>query len=276
MTASYLICATPRSGSTFLCELLTLTGVAGHPQEWMLPICQPLARQVYGIETSFDDPGYFDRLRERAVTANGVFAAKLMWPTMQQLASGALWNLPPLRGALAEAGPFADFRYIRIVRADRIAQAISWVIAARTDYWQKILSARSAWSSAILEVNGQQDIQRIRTDDLDSRWPIEMVERELGDTGLRSKLFSQIDGFRSVIVAHEAAWSAFFERENAPRLVVRYEDLVAAPAETIDLALRFLGESRPDPLDMTKVALSPLSDMRNEIIAHAYSRESSH
>src|SRR5436190_15977397 len=31
---SYLICATPRSGSTLLCEALTNTGVAGFPKEY--------------------------------------------------------------------------------------------------------------------------------------------------------------------------------------------------------------------------------------------------
>ncbi len=31
---SYLICATPRSGSTLLCEALDNTGLAGHPKEY--------------------------------------------------------------------------------------------------------------------------------------------------------------------------------------------------------------------------------------------------
>ena len=30
---SYLICATPRSGSTLLCAALDDTGIAGHPEE---------------------------------------------------------------------------------------------------------------------------------------------------------------------------------------------------------------------------------------------------
>src|SRR5579884_3788462 len=30
---AYLVCATPRSGSTLLCEMLRQTGVAGHPLE---------------------------------------------------------------------------------------------------------------------------------------------------------------------------------------------------------------------------------------------------
>jgi len=31
---SYLICATHRTGSTLLCEALTNTGLAGHPDEF--------------------------------------------------------------------------------------------------------------------------------------------------------------------------------------------------------------------------------------------------
>ncbi|HEX7161024.1 MAG TPA: Stf0 family sulfotransferase [Trebonia sp.] len=33
-TGSYLICATPRTGSSLLCGLLDSTGVAGHPESW--------------------------------------------------------------------------------------------------------------------------------------------------------------------------------------------------------------------------------------------------
>src|SRR5438309_9224996 len=33
-TRSYLVCATPRSGSTLLCETLEATGVAGRPREY--------------------------------------------------------------------------------------------------------------------------------------------------------------------------------------------------------------------------------------------------
>ena len=34
MHVSYLVCATPRSGSTLLCEGLKATGVAGRPEEY--------------------------------------------------------------------------------------------------------------------------------------------------------------------------------------------------------------------------------------------------
>ena len=34
MSTSYLVCATPRSGSTLLCQGLKATGVAGRPEEY--------------------------------------------------------------------------------------------------------------------------------------------------------------------------------------------------------------------------------------------------
>jgi LPS sulfotransferase NodH len=37
-TRSYLICATPRSGSTLLCEALRITGLAGNPDEYFGPM----------------------------------------------------------------------------------------------------------------------------------------------------------------------------------------------------------------------------------------------
>ena len=37
-TISYMICATPRSGSTLLCEALRNTGLAGYPDEYFGPM----------------------------------------------------------------------------------------------------------------------------------------------------------------------------------------------------------------------------------------------
>src|SRR5207245_1162163 len=111
---SYLICATPRSGSTLLCEALTNTGLAGRPEEFFqacketgLPR-RPL-EYFEGIDTtevatilgegagpdehlmqpvsgeSFAD--YLARVIEQGTTPNGVFGAKVMWAYFQGLLS---------------------------------------------------------------------------------------------------------------------------------------------------------------------------------------------
>src|SRR3954451_3190612 len=52
---SYLVCATPRSGSTLLCHLLDQTGIAGHPEEYFE------ALQHSGVPRRPEE--YFDRDR---------------------------------------------------------------------------------------------------------------------------------------------------------------------------------------------------------------------
>src|SRR3954453_1951322 len=107
---SYLVCATPRSGSTLLCHLLDQTGMAGHPEEYFealqhsgLPrrpeeyfdrerhanIVERLAfREMPDERTQREpnplwDPATYDRYLkwalEAGTTENGVFGAKLMW-----------------------------------------------------------------------------------------------------------------------------------------------------------------------------------------------------
>ena len=107
-TLSYLVCATPRSGSTLLCQLLDETGLAGHPEEYFealrhsgLPrrpheyfdrdrhanIVERLAfREMPDRPATPNElwvPETYDRYLawalEQGTTPNGVFGAKLMW-----------------------------------------------------------------------------------------------------------------------------------------------------------------------------------------------------
>lgn len=85
----YLICATPRTGSTLLCGLLRSTGVAGRPESyfrapdedswddrWELP------RTGHG---SFDHRDYVRAAAAAGRTGNGVFAARVMWGTVGEM-----------------------------------------------------------------------------------------------------------------------------------------------------------------------------------------------
>ena len=116
---SYLICATPRSGSTLLCAALDDTGISGHPEEHfevLLETGQPRQPRDYFQRSNdpevwalLDDPEFgnvlgeyggrysehparrdpdwrppdFERLVEEALrkgtTENGVLGTKIMW-----------------------------------------------------------------------------------------------------------------------------------------------------------------------------------------------------
>src|ERR1700754_339182 len=156
-TLSYLVCATPRSGSTLLCHLLDQTGVAGHPEEYFEALRHSgrprrphedfdPARHANIIERlAFREmpdgtqatphplwqPETYDRYLawalEQGTTPNGVFGAKLMWGYLGDFAA-------LLRGIAGNAGrtvpellaaTFPNLRYVQITRHDKVRQAVS-------------------------------------------------------------------------------------------------------------------------------------------------------
>src|SRR3954453_18989077 len=98
---AYLVCATQRSGSTLLCELLKGTEVAGVPEEFFEALrATGLPRQprqyfegdapadvvatlppvqLGHAEKPGDFEGWFTYAVQRGTTSNGVFGAKMMW-----------------------------------------------------------------------------------------------------------------------------------------------------------------------------------------------------
>src|SRR3954466_9998090 len=105
---SYLVCGTPRSGSTLVCECLKATGVAGRPEEYYEALRHSgRPKQPQDYFKGVDDPSVLDHLGERGApegpapqsplwsrtaydrfldwsketgtTENGVFGAKMMW-----------------------------------------------------------------------------------------------------------------------------------------------------------------------------------------------------
>jgi LPS sulfotransferase NodH len=157
---SYLVCATPRSGSTLLCEALKATGVAGRPEEYFEAVPEtgrpprpedyleglddPAAHALVAAAHSPEAPpysslagitGYHEhlaRVREWGTTPNGVFGAKLMWDHISWLQSLA-GDRPPL-ALLAEL--FDEPRFVWVRRGDVVRQAVSLWRAMQTQSWR--------------------------------------------------------------------------------------------------------------------------------------------
>jgi trehalose 2-sulfotransferase len=65
---SYLVCATPRSGSTLVCQALKETGVAGRPEEYFEALehsGRPRRPEEYF--NGVDDPSILNQLQRRGV-----------------------------------------------------------------------------------------------------------------------------------------------------------------------------------------------------------------
>ncbi|HET8755371.1 MAG TPA: Stf0 family sulfotransferase [Solirubrobacteraceae bacterium] len=160
MSVSYLVCATPRSGSTLLCETLRTTGVAGNPLEFFE------ARPETGVPrgpldylAGLDDaealalvagapppeaPPYSDlrgcedydehlaRVRAAGTTPNGVFGAKIMWAHLVDL--GRQLGSDDLAALVDER--FDRPRFVWVRRRDAVRQAVSLWRALQTQSWR--------------------------------------------------------------------------------------------------------------------------------------------
>ncbi|BBK31109.1 LPS sulfotransferase NodH [Stella humosa] len=127
---SYVICASPRSGSTLLTTLLHGTGRMGVPAEYLNPrfLQAEMSRR---FDVLLDDgrivgPRYLQALLDRRTTANGVFGIKILMAQMQS------WTpVQQFRGLLQGA----TFLWLR--RRDKQAQALSMAMAQATQVWHR-------------------------------------------------------------------------------------------------------------------------------------------
>ena len=119
---SYLICSVPRSGSSLLCDLLSVTGVAGAPTELFHPDFMRILKQRWNVETTED---YVAQLLARKTGPNGVFGVKAHWDQYN-----TVFEATDPRRALP------NLQVIFITRRDRLRQAVSLVRALQTLRWQ--------------------------------------------------------------------------------------------------------------------------------------------
>ncbi len=137
MISNYIICATPRSGSNLLCEVLSSLGFAGQPGEhlWNPPGAdqEPLAAR-------------WPCVLQAGTGGNGVFGLKLMGYQADRLERELpdVVGMPGTSVGLVLAATLADPKYVYLTRRDRLRQAISLVRAVQTSRWRSMDSAACA------------------------------------------------------------------------------------------------------------------------------------
>lgn len=143
----YLICSTPRSGSTLIAALLRGSGQMGVPHEYLnAGVHQPvLARRLGALaaDGSVDHARYLDALRRCRTSPNGVFGMKAHFSQLQ----------PHLRFEPI-ARFFRDAVLIRIRRRDQLGQAISLYRATASGVWS-IASGGAAQPSPQVDYDGE-------------------------------------------------------------------------------------------------------------------------
>lgn len=267
LTRSYLVCATPRSGSTLLCEALTHTGIAGHPKEYFEALRETgLPRQPREYFTTFENPevstllGSFSRLQhtasvavlqrspsygdylasvfEEGSTSNGVFGAKVMSGYFADFINN-LREIPgsgtaPVPDLLSQT--FPHLRYIWVTRRDKVRQAVSLWKAIQTWTW--------------------------REDEL----PAENDHSATPKKELRFH-FGAIDHLLQQIEADERAWQQYFNEAKIQPFRVMYEDFVLNYQETVQEILKYLD------LDVSSTGACAFAERRMKRQANAQSEE---
>lgn len=217
--SAYIICATPRSGSTLLCDLLTGSGVAGQPDSYLRP--QDIGEWaegwgIFGPTETTDrrfNQAYLAAMKRVGTAKTAVFGLRLMQQSIGE--ATARFN--------AALGSEADFAYqfeqafgatlfIHLSRQDKLAQAVSLVRAQQTGLWH-------------VAADGSE---RERT--APARAPIFDAD--------------QITRARDMLTADDAAWLSFFKQRGIEPLRLTYETLAAAPQATLSDVLAALGCDR--------------------------------
>ncbi|MCC7021201.1 MAG: hypothetical protein IT338_00150 [Thermomicrobiales bacterium] len=236
---SYLVLATPRSGSTLLGQGLQATGLAGDPKEFFGH------KMAFWMER-WDTPAlpaYVDRLLEERSTPNGVFGAKLLYGQLLHLERVArqepgLAELP-LAGILTSL--FPHLHLIWATRDDKVRQAISWFKARQSGIW------------------GQGREQAAPK--LGRAW-------RLGDEPLQpGELAFDYDGIAALVrqaEAEDAAIAALCAQAGITPFRVVYEEFSPRYEETIVALLDWMGIARPAEMRLPRPRTVRLADDRTD------------
>ena len=216
---AYVVCTTPRSGSTLLCSLLAATGRAGRPgSHFHGPSVDGWARSL-GLAV---DPGASRRdalaaivtaAIERGRGGTDLFGLRLQHHGLDVLL-GRLAVLHPdvLGDAARMRTAFGRTLFVHLTRTDRVGQAVSHVRAQQTGLWHR------AADGTELERLGPPAPPRYDPEAIRSR----LREARAGDR----------------------RWTDWFATEGIAPVRVTYESLCARPAEVLADLLERLGLDR--------------------------------
>lgn len=138
--SSYMICTAPRSGSTLLCRLLAATGIAGKPESYFYDPTLDGCLKDLGVSPASDRAGsitaMFMAAKAEGRGDSAIFGLRQQCRSLAFL-SGALADLhPALPGDAARfQAVFGPTLFIHLTRADKLAQAVSWVLAEQRGLW---------------------------------------------------------------------------------------------------------------------------------------------
>ena len=207
----YVVCTIPRSGSNLLTDGLHATRRAGRPKQFFLRASVPHFAALHRLASAGKFRAYIRDIAKATATSNEVFGFKLM-----------SWYLDDFLGRLRDTGVFGGtdtsdldllrnafrhLQFVRIVRRNKLRQALSKARAVHTNLW-KVQEGKSALGQPRFDAN--------------------LIEQCLRESEQQEKI-----------------WDDFFQRIGIQPFRVEYEKLCQDYEGTIRSVLEFLSISLP-------------------------------
>lgn len=213
---SYLICTSPRSGSTLLCRLLAATGTAGRPSSLFHEPSLDDWLERFGLASDAERDerqalaGIFDSALERGRGGTDIFGVRLQRHSFAFFRDklAILHPSRPSDHARLEAA-FGRTLFIHLTRLDKAAQAVSYVKAQQSGLWHR--------------ASDGTELERLSP----PREPV--YDAEL----LRST--------HDIMATADRDWENWFVDQGIAPLRLTYEALSADPPATLRLVLDALG-----------------------------------
>ena len=234
---AYIICTSPRSGSTLLCRLLADTGVAGQPESYFYTPSVADWAEEFGISPEVGPETVLFRSVLRAAMVRGHGGTDIFGLRQQRCGFGFLCD------TLRQVSPegltdrqclehvFGRILFIHLSREDKLEQAVSLIKAEQSGLWHVAADGSELERTAPHQAP-VYDATLIRT---------------------------QIDS----LTAQDAGWRNWFAQEEIAPLCLTYDALSAAPVETVRSVLTALGLD-PAHADPVRPGVRKLSDAVSE------------
>jgi trehalose 2-sulfotransferase len=213
---SYVICTSPRSGSTMLCKLLAETKVSGTPgshfhepsiDAWLEYYC--LDATAFTSRRELLD-GIFGAAKARGKGETDVFGLRLQRGSFAFFMDQLQFMYPDSASDVERIKmAFGPTLFIYLSRLDKLDQAISYIRAEQTGLWHR------------------------KADGSD----LERLEIQRADGYDRDAIRSQMAEFS----LYDKAWRSWFDAQSAVPLEISYESLSREPQKQLERILDALG-----------------------------------
>lgn len=207
----YLILSSPRTGSTMLAAALNATGKAGNVKEYFH--LSTLAERGNPEQTKQDMLAYYGDVVSASTSGNGVFGMKLHFNQFHHVFGGKTIGMGSGVSFLRSFD-----RHVLVYRRDKVLQAISELIATKTDLW----------NTSDLKAAG-----RARAEFTDT------------DIPLLAKIMSRQ-------LSEEYAWRSLLQDFAIAAHEIAYEDLTAEPDVQLSKLAAYLAIPELGPLVATQ------------------------